>query len=193
MRLRPRPSIKMALARHFVQQVVTLFTRKYTSVSILEGGRKLKILPSSEEHGYHALWLRHNCQCEKCLSSSNQKTVTGYHLKRDLAIDQASVKGWRCVDHVLLKIFPCFEYFCVCVCVCDELVNCISIPYCMCVCVDGKVLIDWKSKIDSTLNHTGSVCLEWLKDNSYSASSLKKKSEEMVPVIGTDVSMYVMF
>ncbi|XP_011402900.2 PREDICTED: gamma-butyrobetaine dioxygenase-like [Amphimedon queenslandica] len=46
-----------------------------------------------EESHYHVKWLRHNCQCSQCLSSSGQKTVTADHLMRDDNIERVKLLG----------------------------------------------------------------------------------------------------
>ena len=48
-----------------------------------------------EESHYHVKWLRHNCQCSQCLSSSGQKTVTADHLLRDDNIERVKLIGIR--------------------------------------------------------------------------------------------------
>ena len=60
---------------------------------VLEGGRRLNI-PNHEKLGdYHSVWLRHNCQCSLCVTSSNQKNVTGQDLKGELKISNATIEG----------------------------------------------------------------------------------------------------
>ena len=39
-------------------------------------GRILKITwADGETAAFHAVWLRHNCQCQSCITSSNQKAI----------------------------------------------------------------------------------------------------------------------
>ena len=49
-------------------------------------------------------------------------------------------------------------------------------------------MVEWKSVINQSLDHSGSLCLQWLKDNCYTSSALTRKAKEMEPVIGTEVS-----
>ena len=51
------------------------FSETAISTTLMDGGKVLHL--SSEDKGLemHAVWLRHNCQCPECVSSSGQKTI----------------------------------------------------------------------------------------------------------------------
>lgn len=147
-------------------QFFSKFVRTYCSVNILEGGKKLQV-PSCSELGYHVLWLRQNCQCEACLSSSNQKTVTAHNLKGNQKIRHAAVEGINNGERMLMhyKVLP------------------------LTLAIDDRLHIEWSSD-DSALNHTGQISLQWLKDNCYSPTSLKKRLNEIEPKYATKVGFY---
>ena len=54
--------------------------------------------------------------------------------------------------------------------------------------IDGRLLVEWKSVTNQSLDHSGSLCLQWLKDNCYAGNALTRKVQDMEPVIGTEVS-----
>ena len=74
-------------------------------VKLSPDGKELSLSPQpSLSSSYHVKWLRHNCQCSDCISSSGQKTVTAHHLIRDNSIERVKLEGmleWQYfrIDH----------------------------------------------------------------------------------------------
>lgn len=55
---------------------------------------------------YHSIWLRHNCHCNTCLSSSGQKMMSGKLINKDTVISKALIKGKsESKVHLRYKIF----------------------------------------------------------------------------------------
>ena len=46
-----------------------------------------------ETAAFHAVWLRHNCQCPSCITSSNQKTIYPSMLNPNMAITSTTASG----------------------------------------------------------------------------------------------------
>ena len=46
-----------------------------------------------ETAAFHAVWLRHNCQCPSCITSSNQKTIYPSMLNPKMAITSTNISG----------------------------------------------------------------------------------------------------
>ena len=75
------------------------------TISEVPAGLRVKLSPDGKglalssgltpESHYHVKWLRHNCQCSRCVSSSGQKTVTADHLVRDDNIERVKLLGIR--------------------------------------------------------------------------------------------------
>ena len=66
---------------------------------------------------FHGVWLRHNCQCPLCLSSSGQKTLDKVHLDPKLTIVETSLQGLIMVYALLnleYRIKPFSFFFVVC-------------------------------------------------------------------------------
>ena len=60
----------------------------------IQEGRKLRVSwADGRESSYHAVWLRHNCQCPNCTSSSNQRLPRRKNLEGDIRITSSSVAG----------------------------------------------------------------------------------------------------
>ena len=65
------------------------------NVSVIENGKKLKLLCDGEqERRYHGVWLRHNCRCPECYSSTtNMCQVHPSILTTDSTVKSACIKG----------------------------------------------------------------------------------------------------
>ncbi len=51
-----------------------------TAVAVTANGRKVNLSwKDGHESSCHVLWLRHNCECPDCLSSSGQKVISIEH------------------------------------------------------------------------------------------------------------------
>ena len=48
---------------------------------------------NGETADFHAVWLRHNCQCPSCITSSNQKTIFPSMLNPNIAITSTNISG----------------------------------------------------------------------------------------------------
>ena len=48
---------------------------------------------NGETADFHAVWLRHNCQCPSCITSSNQKTIYPSMLNPNVAITSTNISG----------------------------------------------------------------------------------------------------
>ena len=46
-----------------------------------------------ETAAFHAVWLRHNCQCPSCNTTSNQKTIYPSMLNPNVAITSTAILG----------------------------------------------------------------------------------------------------
>ena len=72
------------------------------SCSVSKDGKKLHLYFSSDkrdvdhdEISYHGTWLRHNCKCVQCSSTSSHQNVVGYKHLMDLKITSANIQGIR--------------------------------------------------------------------------------------------------
>lgn len=66
------------------------------------GGMMKFTWANGESAAFHAVWLRHNCQCPSCLPSSNQKSINPSVLDPNLSVTSSSVSGlfWWSIPHV---------------------------------------------------------------------------------------------
>ena len=66
-----------------------------TTVSCAANGKKMIVTwDDGEESAFHAVWLRHNCQCPECVQhSSGQKLVTSELLSGSLRMSETRVQG----------------------------------------------------------------------------------------------------
>jgi DUF971 family protein len=62
-----------------------------------------------ETASFHAVWLRHNCQCPSCITSSNQKTIYPSMLNPNVKITSTNISGLRFHDFSLHCIY---KYIC---------------------------------------------------------------------------------
>ena len=76
---------------HLAARSLLHLTRRSFWLDISSDGKKLNL--SDSNASFHAVWLRHNCNCKDCLTSSGQKSVTGKDLIGDLRISHASING----------------------------------------------------------------------------------------------------
>lgn len=69
----------------------------HTTATVIENGRKLSLAFSESGEDarmtFHTPWLRHNCHCAHCLTSSGQNTVSHECLSEDLKVSSANVEG----------------------------------------------------------------------------------------------------
>ncbi|XP_019855257.1 PREDICTED: trimethyllysine dioxygenase, mitochondrial-like [Amphimedon queenslandica] len=63
--------------------------------SITQDGKSLSIPDPSYPGRYHAIWLRHHCQCPECMASTGQRTVPLSILSGSVRLTGAKVEGNR--------------------------------------------------------------------------------------------------
>lgn len=64
-------------------------------ITVSQGGKKLAAdWGSHRESTYHSIWLRHNCQCSQCLTSSGQKATASTEQDPHITIAEASITGY---------------------------------------------------------------------------------------------------
>ena len=60
----------------------------------LNNGRIMKFTwANGETAAFHAVWLRHNCQCPNCVTSSNQKAINPSVVNPKMSVTSSSVSG----------------------------------------------------------------------------------------------------
>ena len=63
---------------------------------IIEDGKKIKLQCAGEnepERRYHGVWLRHNCRCPQCLSSSTNQNIVPHENLMDLKVTHVYTEG----------------------------------------------------------------------------------------------------
>ena len=67
---------------------------KVAGIRPCEEGKKLRLSwADGHESSYHAVWLRHNCRCPTCTTSSNQKMVERRDLESNTRVISSSIAG----------------------------------------------------------------------------------------------------
>ena len=85
------PALKPALS---LQATPLLQAQRLsTNARVIDSGKKLSLDCSGDVMRFHTVWLRHNCHCDQCLSSSGQKIMSFESLCGDLKITSAEVQG----------------------------------------------------------------------------------------------------
>ena len=84
--------------RFFSQSAIPESVQGQATVSCDENGRKMTVRwADGKESVFHAVWLRHSCQCSECVQhSSGQRLVTSSVLGGGLRISKARVQGIGC-------------------------------------------------------------------------------------------------
>ena len=68
--------------------------RDIVSPLVSPRGNKLAVCWSDgHESTFHVTWLRHNCQCPSCLSSSGQKLLQARDLPAKMTLTSSAVSG----------------------------------------------------------------------------------------------------
>lgn len=63
-------------------------------INVSTDGKKLNLTDHKDDsHSYHAIWLRHHCQCPECMASTGQRTIPLNFLRGDLKISTATIDG----------------------------------------------------------------------------------------------------
>ena len=60
---------------------------------------------NGETADFHAVWLRHNCQCPSCITSSNQKTIYPSMLNPNVTITSTNISGLL-RDYTTILVVP---------------------------------------------------------------------------------------
>ena len=70
-------------------------TLQRCGVNIDDADRRMLIITwaNGETAAFHAVWLRHNCQCPSCVTSTNQKVIYPSILNPDMEIISTNVSG----------------------------------------------------------------------------------------------------
>lgn len=67
-------------------------------LNVSTDGKKLNLTDCRDDgnnHSYHAIWLRHHCQCPECMASTGQRTIPLNLLRGDLKISTATIDGMQ--------------------------------------------------------------------------------------------------
>ena len=85
--------------RFFSQSATPESVHGQVTVSCDADGRKMTVRwADGEQNVFHAVWLRHSCQCSECVQhSSGQRLVTSSVLGAGLRISKAKVQGGMCM------------------------------------------------------------------------------------------------
>ena len=85
--------------RFFSQSATPESVHGQVTVSCDGDGRKMTVRwADGEQNVFHAVWLRHSCQCSECVQhSSGQRLVTSSVLGAGLRISKAKVQGGMCM------------------------------------------------------------------------------------------------
>ena len=67
-------------------------------ITVSDEGKRLQAVwnadkSTAQPSTYHAVWLRHNCNCPQCLPEQNQKTVVSHELDPNVVISEARIAG----------------------------------------------------------------------------------------------------
>lgn len=104
-------------------------------------GRTMKVTwADGGTAAFHAVWLRHNCQCPNCVTSSNQKAVDPSILDPRTTVTPNSLSG----------PYNCVKLTCVCISHIESWLT------------GGVLRLSW------SCGHTGYIDTEWLKSNQHS-------------------------
>ena len=76
-------------------------TTAQAKLVVTEGGNRLQAVWSSDSgatpSNYHAVWLRHNCQCPTCVSPYNHLLMESHELDPHIKISEMELKGQKSV------------------------------------------------------------------------------------------------
>ena len=139
-------------------------------VNIREDGKSLNLASrcGSISTNYYSQWLRHNCQCGSCLSSSGQKLVNGDIISENAYISKAVINGelntgfWYTITQPMIKNILHYNY----------------------VIIDKQLNIEWKGTHSFT-PHFGHIDLHWLQENACNEEKRNKKRKESIPIKNT--------
>ena len=79
-----------------------------TELSVTEGGKQLRAVWSSSDAGqstYHAVWLRHNCQCPRCVSDYRQLLIQAHELDPLVKISEVKQTGLQCLLQCMYNVW----------------------------------------------------------------------------------------
>ena len=72
-------------------------TTTQAKLVVTEGGNRLQAVWSSDSgatpSNYHAVWLRHNCQCPTCISPYNQLQIETHQLHPHVKLSNVKLTG----------------------------------------------------------------------------------------------------
>ena len=64
-----------------------------TELSVTEGGKRLRAVCGAGDSTYHAVWLRHGCQCSRCVSQYKQLLWESHELDPHVKISDVQLVG----------------------------------------------------------------------------------------------------
>ena len=100
-------------SKHALPSTVALTLGRYFSVRAHSLGAKITISPRGKEikadwgpgrppSTFHAAWLRRNCQCPLCVTTSGQRAIKSTDLDPCTTITRAQAKGDPCHPQLIL-------------------------------------------------------------------------------------------
>jgi len=105
--------VTATLSKHALPSTVAFTLGRYFSVCAHSPGAQITIFPGGKEiqadwgpgrppSTFHAAWLRRNCQCPLCVTTSGQRAFKSTDLDPSTTITLAQAKGDLCHPQIIL-------------------------------------------------------------------------------------------